>query len=155
MFHSPPGQLCVMIRLINLRNLGTAANIQKWLRDPNHVYIGRTVRWANLRASKWRNPFQIKPWRNRQQVLHLYEQYINNNPYLKNCLSELEGKVLGCWCSPEPCHGDLLRTLAENYHLHITELSLDEETFVGFNSTFEDVNMCENAYANVCRGKSM
>lgn len=23
-------------------------------------------------------------------------------------LEELRGKVLGCWCSPLPCHGDVL-----------------------------------------------
>ena len=23
-------------------------------------------------------------------------------------LSELRGKTLGCWCAPEPCHGDVL-----------------------------------------------
>lgn len=26
-------------------------------------------------------------------------------------LSELKGKTLGCWCKPNPCHGDVLLTL--------------------------------------------
>jgi len=28
-------------------------------------------------------------------------------------LQELEGKVLGCWCSPHECHGDVLVELLE------------------------------------------
>jgi hypothetical protein len=27
-------------------------------------------------------------------------------------LPELRGKRLGCWCAPHPCHGDLLKGLA-------------------------------------------
>ena len=26
---------------------------------------------------------------------------------------ELKHDVLGCWCSPEPCHGDILYKLAK------------------------------------------
>lgn len=26
---------------------------------------------------------------------------------------ELRGKVLGCWCAPKMCHGDVLAELAE------------------------------------------
>jgi hypothetical protein len=25
---------------------------------------------------------------------------------------ELKGKVLGCWCSPKACHGDILAKIA-------------------------------------------
>jgi hypothetical protein len=28
-------------------------------------------------------------------------------------VAELEGKVLACWCAPQPCHGDVLSRLAE------------------------------------------
>ena len=38
-----------------------------------------------------------------------YEQHLRDN--LINDLAELEGKVIGCWCKPEPCHGDLLVNL--------------------------------------------
>ncbi|MHB8407806.1 MAG: DUF4326 domain-containing protein [Acidiferrobacterales bacterium] len=29
-----------------------------------------------------------------------------------SALGELRGKVLGCWCSPQACHGDVLEELA-------------------------------------------
>ena len=36
-----------------------------------------------------------------------YKRDILNNPALYN-LDELKNKTLACWCSPEPCHGDIL-----------------------------------------------
>jgi hypothetical protein len=27
--------------------------------------------------------------------------------------TELKGKVLGCWCKPDACHGDVLAELAD------------------------------------------
>jgi len=33
--------------------------------------------------------------------------------YLIDSLPELKDKVLGCWCAPEPCHGDVLKELTE------------------------------------------
>ncbi|CAF1261441.1 unnamed protein product [Adineta ricciae] len=32
----------------------------------------------------------------------------SNENNLLNDLHELEGKRLGCWCKPKPCHGDIL-----------------------------------------------
>jgi hypothetical protein len=31
---------------------------------------------------------------------------------LKQVFFELRGKVLGCWCSPNPCHAEVLSRLA-------------------------------------------
>jgi len=70
------------------------------------IYIGR--------PSKWGNPFQIGKDGTREQVIEKYREYILNNPYLLSCLPELKGKVLGCWCKPMACHGDVLKELATN-----------------------------------------
>jgi len=40
--------------------------------------------------------------------LDKYAQYVRENPDLWNSLMELDGKVLGCWCAPSPCHGHIL-----------------------------------------------
>jgi len=64
------------------------------------VYIGH--------PSIWGNPFKIGIDGNREEVIEQYENYIRNNPYLMERLMELEGKTLGCWCKPKPCHGDVL-----------------------------------------------
>ena len=66
------------------------------------VYIGR--------SSKWGNPFKDGT---RKQVIEKYRKYILSNKELLDSLDELEGKILGCWCKPKSCHGDVLVELIE------------------------------------------
>jgi len=33
---------------------------------------------------------------------------------LIEALGELQDKVLGCWCKPEACHGDILVIMVED-----------------------------------------
>jgi hypothetical protein len=76
-------------------------------RAPFDVYIGR--------PGKWGNPFMIGRDGNRAEVIAKYEEWIRRQPELMAALPEFEGKVLGCWCSPNACHGDvLLKILAES-----------------------------------------
>ena len=60
------------------------------------------------RRTKWGNPFQIGNGMTRDDVISKYEEYIRGRPDLLNSLHELKGKVLGCWCKPKACHGDVL-----------------------------------------------
>lgn len=64
------------------------------------VYIGR--------PSKWGNPCSIGKDGSREEVIEKYRQWLKNQPQLLNSLWELQGKILGCWCKPKPCHGDVL-----------------------------------------------
>lgn len=68
------------------------------------VYIGR--------PSKWGNPFTLKDG-TRDEVIRKYEMYLQNSPFLLNSLHELKGKILGCWCYPQACHGDILKKYVE------------------------------------------
>ena len=43
-----------------------------------------------------------------------YEEYLLNSPELLKDLHELQGKVLGCWCHPKKCHGDILAKYANS-----------------------------------------
>jgi len=74
-----------------------------------NVYIGREMYYPKARfsQSKWHNPYTVKEF-GLEKSLELYEKHIRNTPELWNALHELEGKVLGCWCKPEPCHGNIL-----------------------------------------------
>ena len=72
-------------------------------RDRFDVYIGR--------PSKWGNPFVIGRDGDRDEVIRKYREWILAQPELLRDLHELDGKVLGCWCSPEKCHGDVLLEL--------------------------------------------
>lgn len=73
-------------------------------RAPFDVYIGR--------PSKWGNPFVLGKDGDRTTVIVKFEAYIRDNAELMAALPELKGKVLGCYCAPLPCHGDVLARLA-------------------------------------------
>ncbi len=70
------------------------------------VYIGRG------NGSIWGNPYQIGKDGTREEVIQKYMDYLLTRPDLISRISELKGKVLGCWCSPLACHGDVLAHLA-------------------------------------------
>ena len=70
------------------------------------VYVGR--------PSKWGNPFEIGKDGTRSQVIQKYEDWIQTQPELMDALPELKGKILGCWCTPKPCHGEILKKLVDN-----------------------------------------
>jgi hypothetical protein len=67
------------------------------------VYIGR--------PSKWGNHYEIGKDGNREEVIDKYEQWFLGSPLLYD-LGELRGKILGCWCHPKRCHGDVLLACA-------------------------------------------
>jgi len=69
------------------------------------IYIGR--------PSQWGNPYEIGKDGNRLEVIQKYEEYIRNKPELLSKLGELENKILGCWCRPLACHGDVLIKLIQ------------------------------------------
>ncbi len=69
-------------------------------KNPYDVYIGR--------PSKWGNPFEIGVDGTREEVIVKYREYLLSNKNLMDSLSELRGKTLGCWCKPQPCHGDVI-----------------------------------------------
>jgi hypothetical protein len=84
------------------------ANFEEWNRIDNHVYIGRNMNFyvAGTFASKWQNPYSVKEY-GLDKCLKLYEKHVRETS-LYDQLGELEGKILGCWCAPEKCHGDIL-----------------------------------------------
>jgi len=73
-------------------------------KDNYDVYIGR--------PSKWGNPFVIGRDGTREEVIEKFRDYILSSPHLMADIHELRGAVLGCWCAPLQCHGDVLLELA-------------------------------------------
>ncbi len=88
------------------------------LRGP-HDNLTRWAEHANRyeridRKTMWGNPFEMPEDGDRQTVIANYEAYyLPNKPSLLSRLDGLRGKVLGCWCAPEPCHGDVLAAWAD------------------------------------------
>eukprot|EP00128_Syssomonas_multiformis_P006581 Colp12_sorted_trinity150504_noHs@34497 len=101
----------------------TYSNLKEWMEKPEHAYIGRAgivfVEGKRFppHASVFANPFKIGKDGTRKGVMIKYEKYIRDrlrtDPGLKEQLKALRGKKLGCWCHPEPCHGDVLVKLIE------------------------------------------
>ncbi len=73
--------------------------------EPCTVYIGR--------PSKWGNPFKVGG-RTRDQAISQYREWIEEQPELLAALPELEGEILGCYCKPLACHGDVLVELVQD-----------------------------------------
>jgi hypothetical protein len=63
--------------------------------------------------SDWANPFKEGKHGDHATVVAAYRDYLEHSPGLKARLGEIRGKVLGCWCHPLPCHGDVLCEAAE------------------------------------------
>lgn len=75
------------------------------------LYIGR--------PSIWGNPFSFSKGtlakykvNTRDEAVDSYRAWLLSNPELMKKLPELRGKILGCWCAPQRCHGDVLAELS-------------------------------------------
>jgi hypothetical protein len=83
----------------------TRALVVHCKRAPYDVYIGR--------PSIWGNPFHIGRDGLREDVIKLYEEWLSHRVSLmRRAKRELRGKVLGCFCAPLACHGDILARVA-------------------------------------------
>lgn len=76
-------------------------------KDKYDVYIGR----ASLGSDGYfGNPFTIKD--HGPSALGMYAGYFEHkmktDPEFKRRIEALRGKVLGCFCKPNRCHGDVI-----------------------------------------------
>tara|TARA_R100001594_G_scaffold74062_2_gene108666 strand:+ start:2387 stop:2668 length:282 start_codon:yes stop_codon:yes gene_type:complete len=63
------------------------------------------------RSTIFGNPFRIGIDGNREEVIKKYEEWIMKDEQLilrNKMKKELKNKILGCWCKPLPCHGDII-----------------------------------------------
>lgn len=65
------------------------------------------------RYSEFGNPFWLDSDGTRDEVCDGYVEYFKHKRSLHTKISDLKGKVLGCHCHPLRCHGDYLKTLAD------------------------------------------
>jgi hypothetical protein len=80
------------------------------------VYIGRDQNQGGWRLKKsiWHNRFTVKVHGDRCIELYKEEFYqkVRDDPDTWiPLLVDLEGKTLGCWCAPAPCHGNVIADL--------------------------------------------
>lgn len=75
-------------------------------KSPYDIYIGR--------PSIWGNPFNIGKDGTRDEVILKYGSWLfTQNGLIDRLIDDLQGKILGCWCRPEHCHGDVLAAVAD------------------------------------------
>lgn len=73
------------------------------------AWARQTGRFLRIdRQSDWGNPFEMPADGDRDTVCDSYEIFFARKFSLHSRIAELEGKVLGCWCYPQRCHGDYL-----------------------------------------------
>jgi len=79
----------------------------------NFLYVGRE--YGGFKESIFHNPYVISGQLNRQDVLDKYELHIKNRADLYARLPLIKNKILGCWCSPQPCHAHILIRLYQEH----------------------------------------
>lgn len=71
------------------------------------------------RSSIFGNPFIIGKDGSREEVIEKYRVYfynrLANDKFFYERVLELSGKVLGCWCKPKACHGDIIVEFLERH----------------------------------------
>ena len=87
---------------------------------PDAVYVGRPSKWGNPWRIGERHPSNGHRL-TREEVIEYYRNNIqqmvktkrNDGSLILN-LKELRDKDLVCWCTPLPCHADVLLELANS-----------------------------------------
>jgi hypothetical protein len=72
------------------------------------VLIDRTTKWGNPFSHQKESKADVVV-ETRKEAIEAYEEWLTkqiNKGELD--ITELEGKVLGCWCKPLTCHGDII-----------------------------------------------
>lgn len=82
-------------------------------KDKYDVYIGRGSIFGNpythIKDKKTKAQFIVN---SRDEAIEKYEEYFYNkiktDPLFKQEILKLKNKILGCFCKPAPCHGDII-----------------------------------------------
>jgi hypothetical protein len=101
-------------------NMVVHVNSPEFRDNPDAVYIGRQMKGRYSRSC-WANPYHLNIDGTREEVIAKFEAYARRllddpatGPKARERLMALDGKVLGCWCAPKACHGDvLIKLIAE------------------------------------------
>ena len=113
--------------IINLRNVNC---IEDWLKGERNVYIGRPTEEIPL-GSCWGNPYTIRKYKSRRRVIRLFKEHLLRTKKLRETVGDLKGKVLGCWCAPFACHGEVLHNFAGNDPIYQSADMIEEPTGSG------------------------
>lgn len=89
--------------------------------DDSLIYIGREMPDHGLQASPLANPYHIGPDGTRPKVVEKYRTWLRaefqnqDSParaellHIQTLVEASKDVSLGCWCSPQQCHGEVVR----------------------------------------------
>lgn len=81
--------------------------------EPYDIYIGRPGKGLE---GRWGSPFRLSVNEERGATIERYRAWlwaeIGAGRISLGDLASLHGKMLGCFCKPAPCHGDVLEAAA-------------------------------------------
>lgn len=84
-----------MTRVVNLK------------REKYNVYIGRPGKGED---GYFGNPFDQYKRADNIALFHRYFYFrLNTDPVFRKGVEALKGKILGCFCKPLDCHGDVIQ----------------------------------------------
>lgn len=85
-------------------------------RESYDIYIGRGPCPQTGESGRWGNPFRLGPEDSRGATLERYRAWLWREIRAGRIpladIAALDGKTLGCWCAPRPCHGNILSAAA-------------------------------------------
>lgn len=96
------------MRILNMHR--HKKEVEEAIRNGTFMRIDRATRWGNPFSHLDNTKAQFKV-ETREEAISKYREWILTQPALLERLPELRGKVLGCWCKPNACHGDVLLEL--------------------------------------------
>lgn len=83
-----------------------------WRHRQEFQYIGR--------GSMFGNPFKLAPGAARGSTLAKFHKYFHErlaeDKHFRKAVHALYGKILVCFCKPQPCHGDIIAKYLEEYY---------------------------------------
>lgn len=81
---------------------------------PDAVYIGRPTVWGNPYSHR-QDTLALFRVKTTAEAIECYRWMLTNDPDLvAKARRELKGKDLVCFCSPQPCHGEVLMQVANS-----------------------------------------
>ena len=82
-------------------------------REPFEVYIGRPSPYGNPFSHMKGTLAKYKVADRAEAIAKFREWFLSQPALVERARRELRGKVLGCWCKPAACHGDVIASIVD------------------------------------------
>ncbi|KAB4217196.1 DUF4326 domain-containing protein [Bacteroides uniformis] len=96
------------------------------------VYIGRA---GHGKDGYFGNPFRLDAEMARGGTLESYRKYfyhrLSTDEEFRGRIGELRGKTLGCFCKPNPCHGDVIKEYLDRMEGRTDETGIEKTYWKG------------------------